>query len=225
MFLDTTAAWTCGSREWLERRLILQGVDAARVLRRVPSGGADAGPGTVARYQVTWNQGTVLDVETEDHIDQIVKTWRLREPDLDVAHLHVVGRLLLAAGRVTRARERALQPFRLTAGDFDVMATLHRAAPPEGLNSKHLSTSALITSGAMTTRLDRLERAGMIERRPDPSDRRAVLVLLTNKGRRTAADAVRAVFRAHEECLQPLSDGERKRLAAGLRLLLPDEQT
>ena len=155
-------------------------------------------------------------------MDQIVETWRAREPELDPSHLHVIGRLLRAASRVSRAREAALAPYRVTAGDFDVMATLYRVAPAEGLNSKHLSTSALITSGAMTTRLDRLERAGMIRRRPDPGDRRAVLVQLTEEGQRAAAQAVRAVFHAHEECLRPLSERDRKTLATLLRRLLSD---
>lgn len=156
-----------------------------------------------------------------DRVDEIVDLWQQREPDLDVSSLHVVGRLLRAAGRVDRARERALEAYGLTPGDFDVIATLRRVGSPEGVNAKHLSASALITSGAMTTRLDRLERAGLVERRPDPADRRAVLVRLTEAGQQQAGAAVRAVLQAHEECLQGLSDRDRQQLATALRKLMP----
>lgn len=157
----------------------------------------------------------------KDHVDEIVELWKRREPDLDTTSLHVVGRLLRVAAEVNRVREQALEQFGLTVGDFDVLATLRRASGPEGLNAKHLSRSALITSGAMTTRLDRLERAGLVERRPDPDDRRAVLVRLTGQGQQTAGDAVRAVLRAHDEYLVDLPDRDRDRLVSALRKLVP----
>ena len=158
-----------------------------------------------------------------DHVDEIVELWRRREPELDVSSLHVVGRLLRVAARVDQVRERALRAYGLTLGDFDVLATLRRIGGPEGVNAKHLSASALITSGAMTTRLDRLERAGLIERRPDPADRRAVLVRLTAEGRRVAGGALESVLQAHEQYLQSLSGRDRDQLVAVLRKLLADE--
>lgn len=160
---------------------------------------------------------------TKDHVDAIVELWNDREPDLDVASLHVVGRLLRVAAEVNRVREGALKPFRVTVGDFDVLATLLRMSGPAGLNAKHLSNSALITSGAMTTRLDRLERAGLIERRPDPDDRRGVLVRLTGRGRKTAGAAVRAVLDAHDAYLAELPDRDRDRLVTALRKLTPKD--
>jgi DNA-binding MarR family transcriptional regulator len=72
----------------------------------------------------------------------------------------------------------------------------------------------------MTTRLDRLERAGLVERRPDPDDRRGVLVRLTRRGQQSAGDAVRAVLSAHDEYLQGLPDRDRDKLVAALRKLL-----
>lgn len=156
----------------------------------------------------------------KDHVDEIVELWKAREPELDTASLHVVGRLLRVAADINRVRERALEPYELTVGDFDVLATLRRTSGPEGVNAKHLSRSALITSGAMTTRLDRLERAGLVERRPDPDDRRGVLVRLTGQGQRTAGAAVQAVLRAHDEYLAALPDRDRDRLVSALRKLV-----
>jgi DNA-binding MarR family transcriptional regulator len=155
-----------------------------------------------------------------DHVDEIVELWKEREPDVDATSLHVVGRLLRAAAEINRVREDALRQFGLTVGDFDVLATLRRVSGPAGLNAKHLSRSALITSGAMTTRLDRLERAGLVERRPDPDDRRGVLVRLTSRGQQSAGDAVRAVLSAHDDYLRGLPDRDRDKLVAALRKLL-----
>ena len=168
-------------------------------------------------------QDTLRTMATKDHVDRIVELWKEREPDLDAASLHVVGRLLRVAAEVSRVRERALKEFHLTIGDFDVLATLLRMSGPAGLNAKHLSNSALITSGAMTTRLDRLERAGLIERRPDPEDRRGVLVRLTRRGRQTAGAAVRAVLSAHDDYLAELPEKDRDRLVTALRKLTPKD--
>lgn len=157
---------------------------------------------------------------SKDHVDDIVDLWKAREPDLDTGSLHVVGRLLRAAADINRVRERALAQFRITVGDFDVLATLRRTSGPAGLNAKYLSRSALVTSGAMTTRLDRLERAGLVERRPDPDDRRGVLVRLTGQGHQVAGDAVQAVLHAHDEYLAALPDGDRVQLVSALRKLV-----
>lgn len=155
-----------------------------------------------------------------DHVDRLVAVWREREPDLDVASLEVVGRLLRAAAHVERAREAALAPHGLSLGDYDVLATLRRVGGDAGVNPKDLAGSALITSGAMTSRLDRLESAGLVERRPDPVDRRAVRVRLTRAGRTAADRALADVLAAHEDLLSPLSRRERESTAAALRKLL-----
>ena len=126
----------------------------------------------------------------------MVQAWADRDPGLDTAPLEVVGRLLLCADHVERAIVAALQPFGLSFGDFDVLNTLRRQGGHEGANPRDLARSSLITSGAMTSRLDRLERAALIERRPDPADRRAVLVHLTEEGERLAEVSLRAVLAA-----------------------------
>lgn len=156
-----------------------------------------------------------------DSVDRIIKTWAERDPGLDTSPLEVVGRLLLCAGHLERAIVAALQPFALSFGDFDVLNTLRRrGGDEEGTNPRDLARSALITSGAMTSRLDRLERAGLVERRPDPSDRRGVLVHLTGQGERLAEQSLHAVLAADEAFLEPLSPRQRDSVAAALKQLL-----
>jgi DNA-binding MarR family transcriptional regulator len=150
----------------------------------------------------------------------MIEAWHRQEPDLDVDPLAVAGRILRCAAHLERAIEAALRPLGLSFGDFDVINTLRRRGDPGGTNPKLLAASALITTGAMTTRLDRLERAGLLVRRPDPSDGRAVLVQLTDRGESLARRAVDAVLDADRRLLEPLDDTERSAVAAGLKRML-----
>jgi DNA-binding MarR family transcriptional regulator len=150
----------------------------------------------------------------------MIEAWHQRDPDLDVAPLAVAGRILRCAAHLERAIETALRPLGLSFGDFDVINTLRRRGDPAGTHPKLLATSALITSGAMTSRLDRLERAGLLVRRPDASDRRAVLVQLTSEGEALAERAVAAVLDADRRFLEPLDERERSAVAASLKLML-----
>jgi DNA-binding MarR family transcriptional regulator len=155
-----------------------------------------------------------------DHVDRLVTQWRDQQPGLDVTSLEVVGRVLRAAAHVERAREAALAPHGLSLGDFDVLATLRRAGGRTGINPRELAGSALITSGAMTSRLDRLEASGLVERHPDPVDRRAVRVRLTAAGREAVDSALTDVLAAHEDVLEPLTRRDRDAVASALRKLL-----
>jgi DNA-binding MarR family transcriptional regulator len=127
---------------------------------------------------------------------------------------------LLCAAHLERAIVSALQPFGLSFGDFDVLNTLRRRGDEEGTKPRDLTQSSLITSGAMTSRLDRLERAGLIDRRPDPTDRRGVLVQLTEQGQRLAEESLHAVIAADEAFLEPLSRRQRDSVASALKQLL-----
>lgn len=155
-----------------------------------------------------------------DSVDRIVELWRDRDPDLDASSLEIVGRILQSAMRIQRLREQALKPLNLSHADFDVFATLLRIGGPDGTNPTVLSSNCMITSGAMTSRLDRLERSGHIKRHPDPADRRGVLIKLTRAGEALARRALDAVFEAHEIVLAELSERDRATAAAVLRKIL-----
>jgi DNA-binding MarR family transcriptional regulator len=155
-----------------------------------------------------------------DSVDRIIQAWAERDPRLDASPLEVAGRLLLGAAHLERAIVAALDPFGLSFGDFDVLNTLRRRGDAAGTKPTELAQSSLITSGAMTSRLDRLERAGLIRRRPDPADRRGVLVRLTRRGERLAEESLHAVIGADEAFLEPLSRRQRQSVASALKQLL-----
>jgi DNA-binding MarR family transcriptional regulator len=157
---------------------------------------------------------------TTDSVDEIVRAWAASDPDVDATPLEVVGRLLLCARHLDAALVAAVAPLGLSFGDFDVLNTLRRRADPGGTNPGELARSSLITSGAMTSRLDRLARAGLIERTPDPADRRGVLVRLTQRGERLAREALNAVLAVDERFLEPLDPAQRATAAELLKRLL-----
>lgn len=150
----------------------------------------------------------------------MVQAWARVDPDLDTSPLDVAGRLLRCAAYLERTIDEALRPLGLTFGDFDVINTLRRLADPGGTNPRTLAASALVTSGAMTSRLDRLESAGLVERHPDPGDRRAILIRLTRTGEERAVKALEAVLAADRRFLEPLDTDDRTAMAVALKRLL-----
>jgi DNA-binding MarR family transcriptional regulator len=160
-----------------------------------------------------------LRVET-DSVDRIVQAWHKRDPQLDSSTLQVIGRLLLCASYHERAVIAALQPFGLSIADFDVLNTLRRVGDRRGSKPTDLAQASLITTGAMTSRLDRLERAALIRRAPDPADRRGILVRLTPRGSKVGRQALHELIAVNNAFLEPLSGHERESLASSLKLLL-----
>jgi DNA-binding MarR family transcriptional regulator len=150
----------------------------------------------------------------------MIEAWAERDPGLDTRPLEVVARLRLCNAHLERAIVTALQPLGLGLGEFDVLNTLRRRGDKEGIKPTDLARSALITSGGMTSRLDRLERHGLIERMPDPGDRRGVLVQLTQRGERLATESLHVVLAADEAFVEPLSQPQRDSVATALKKLL-----
>lgn len=155
-----------------------------------------------------------------DSVDRIVQAWRRRDPELDSSSLEVTGRLVLCASYYERAVIAILQPFGLSIADFDVLNTLRRVGDQHGSKPTDLARSSLITTGAMTSRLDRLERSGLIRRVPDPADRRGVLVRLTSQGSKVARQALQELIAANQAFLEPLSEQQQESIASALKLLL-----
>jgi DNA-binding MarR family transcriptional regulator len=160
-----------------------------------------------------------------DSVDRIVQAWRASAPELDSSILQVTGRLLLCAGYYERAVIAILRPFGLSIADFDVLNTLRRVADERGSKPTDLARASLITTGAMTSRLDRLDRSGLISRTSDPGDRRGVLVRLSARGTEIATQALDAVIAGSEEFFAPVSAAQRESLASALRLLLLRHET
>jgi DNA-binding MarR family transcriptional regulator len=157
-----------------------------------------------------------------DHIDTIVAEWRRERPDLDVAPLGVLGRLFRTASLADAELANAIAPHDLQPGWFDLLAALRRSGAPFELTPTRLLRSTLLSSGGMTKRLDRLAEAGLVERRPDPSDRRSTLVALTAKGKAVVDEAVVTHLANEERILRSLSLTQRHALDDLLRVLLTD---
>jgi DNA-binding MarR family transcriptional regulator len=155
-----------------------------------------------------------------DDVDRIVSAWRRERPDLDVTPLEVLSRISRLARRLDLARGSAFAEHGLDGWEFDVLSALRRAGTPYELSPGQLVTETLVTSGTMTNRVDRLAARGFVERRPDPVDRRGVIVRLTPSGM-AAVDAALADLLAHErDILAELEHDEREGLAGLLRRLL-----
>jgi DNA-binding MarR family transcriptional regulator len=155
-----------------------------------------------------------------DSVDRIIQAWAQRDPTVDAHPLEVVGRLLLCAEHCKQDLVAALRPFDLSFADFDVLNTLRRRGDAQGTNPSDLAASSLITTGAMTSRLNRLERAGLIARMPDPADGRGVRVRLTARGEQLTEQALQAIIAADEAFLEPLDQRRRDEVASALKLLL-----
>ncbi|MER7251416.1 MarR family transcriptional regulator [Kribbella sp. NPDC000426] len=155
-----------------------------------------------------------------DSVDRIMQAWRQRDPKLDSSSLEVTGRLVLVAEYYQRVVAGLLQPFDLSIADFDVLNTLRRVSDPHGCKPSDLARFAMITTGAMTSRLDRLERAGLIRRAPDPDDRRGVLVQLTRQGSKVGRQALEKLIVTNREFLEPLSEQQTASIADALKQLL-----
>lgn len=157
---------------------------------------------------------------SSDHIDRIVAEWNRERPDLDVAGLALFGRLFRVVNLAESALAETMRKHGLHRGWFDLLAALRRAGTPYELNPTQLMAATMLSSGGVTKRLDSMQEAGLLERRPDPSDRRGTLVRLTRRGR-SVVDRVLGEHVANEEVLLgALTQGQRKSLDGLLRLLL-----
>ncbi len=156
----------------------------------------------------------------EDEVDRLVSAWRRERPDLDVEPLEVLSRISRLARHLDRARRTAFAEHSLEPWEFDVLTALRRAGAPYQLSPGQLLTQTLVTSGTMTNRIDRLAGKELVQRLPDPGDRRGVLVRLTESGRDRADEALAGLLAHERALLAELSTTQRADLAGLLRQLV-----
>jgi DNA-binding MarR family transcriptional regulator len=161
-----------------------------------------------------------MEVVEKDGLDRILEQWAEERPDLDASPMGVFGRLSRAEKLLERSLSGTFRRFGLVRGEFDVLGTLRRSGDPYSLTPTELYRSTMLSSGAMTNRLDRLEERGLVRRSPDPGDRRGVLITLTEEGLGLIEEAVGAHVEGEEELLGALSGEDREQLACLLRKLL-----
>jgi DNA-binding MarR family transcriptional regulator len=156
-----------------------------------------------------------------DRADLAIEQWGRERPELPSLPMAVLGRLSEASERILRDHmnplfaEAGLQP-----GEFDVLASLRRSGKPYMLSPTQLYEALMISSGGMTARLDRLEKAGYVERRPDPGDRRGKLIALTEAGRRLIDKTLDRHVANEQRILSSLTPAEQEKLNALLKKLI-----
>jgi DNA-binding MarR family transcriptional regulator len=155
-----------------------------------------------------------------DEVDRLVAAWARERPDLDVRPLEVLSRVTRLARHLDRARRTAFAAHGLEVWEFDVLAALRRAGRPYALSPGRLLEQTMVTSGTMTNRVDRLESRGLVQRLPDPADRRGVRVRLTPRGKDRVDAALSDLLERERSLLAGLSPQHQQELSALLRELV-----
>lgn len=155
-----------------------------------------------------------------DEVDTIVEAWRRERPDLDVDPLHVLSRISRLAAVLDERRANAFVEHGLQGYEFDVLSVLRRSGEPFERTAGELAALTHVTSGTMTSRINRLSEREFVTRHPDPVDGRLVRVRLTAAGRARVDAALSALVDSERELLATLDTPQRGELADRLRDLL-----
>ncbi len=155
-----------------------------------------------------------------DAVDRMLETWEHEWPGLDVSSLSVISRIARASRLLTDRIDDNFEEHGLSGWGYRLLATLRHSAPPQQLTPTALARAVMVTSGAMTKQLDRLEDEGLLYRMPDPDDRRGILISLTPRGRELIDEIILAHIAHEHELLAGLTSDERDTLASLLRKLL-----
>jgi DNA-binding MarR family transcriptional regulator len=149
---------------------------------------------------------------TEDHVARIQAEWRTERPDVDTSPQGVIGRLHRIANHLTGELTLLYAKYGLTEGEFDVLAALRRAGTPYERAPGEIALHTMVTTGAVTKRVDRLEEAGLVERRRSDADGRGRVVRLTPAGRRLFDKAFTAHMANERRLLEGLTPEQAKQL-------------
>ncbi|MFI0454397.1 MarR family winged helix-turn-helix transcriptional regulator [Actinomadura sp. 6N118] len=155
-----------------------------------------------------------------DAVAAVIEQWRRERPDVDVSPLEVVARVM----RISRLWDKEIKDFLarhdLEPGEFDMLSTLRRSGEPFELTAGTFLKASLVTTGAITLRVDRMDAKGLVTRVRDEGDRRSVKIRLTPHGLEVI-DQVLPLHLANEaRLLEALGEGENRELASMLCRLL-----
>ena len=157
---------------------------------------------------------------TYDHVARIQAEWQAELPDVDTSPQGVIGRLHRIANHLTGELTLLYAKYGLTEGEFDVLAALRRAGAPYERAPGELALHTMVTTGAVTKRVDRLEQAGLVDRRRSDADGRGRVVRLTPAGRRLIDKAFTAHMTNERRLLEPLSAAQQTQLEKLLTIWL-----
>jgi len=155
-----------------------------------------------------------------DNVDRELDEWAASLPDVDLSGRHILWRIALTSKLVDRRLTESAREYGLGGSTVRLMLALLRSLPEHQLSPGQLAREVGLTSGTMTVAIDQLEGRGLVERRPDPLDRRALLVRLTPMGKELIERAHQAYLIEEREMLRALDAHEREQLIGLLRKLL-----
>ena len=156
----------------------------------------------------------------DDLTDRVLKGWLGARPDLEVGPLQVTGRLSRIGPLLAKRQESVFGRLGLNRGEAGALSALRIAGPPHRLSPTRLGRGLMLSSAGVTSRIDRLERRGLVRRLADPDDRRGVIVELTDQGLEVVDAAVAAIAISDRQLLERLDAEEIAQLEAILRKLL-----
>ena len=154
-----------------------------------------------------------------DEVDYIVEAWKAERPELDLTPLEVLSRVTRIGKRLDRLRRSVFAAHGVDVWEFDVLATLRRSGKPYQLSPSALMEQTMVTSGAMTNRINRLLSRGLVTRDTDSDDGRRVVVGLRPEGKRLVDRALDDLLAAEEQALTRLGVNDRTELVSLLRVL------
>ncbi|OQS13846.1 MarR family transcriptional regulator [Nocardia donostiensis] len=155
-----------------------------------------------------------------DAVDQAVEAWRRERPDVDITPFAVVARVTRLARIWNSEIAEFFAEHDLDLGEADVLTTLRRAGAPYELTAGALVRASMVTSGAITKRIDRMTAKGLLTRVPPTTDRRTVLIRLSPRGKEVIDDLFADHIANNARLLQPLDRAHTEQLADALRTLL-----
>jgi DNA-binding MarR family transcriptional regulator len=156
----------------------------------------------------------------QDSVHHLLNEWRRERPDLDPSPVGIQGRIIRLSAHLFRRIEQFLAPMNLGWEAFSLLVTLRRSGRPYEMRPTDILSESLLTSGAITNRIDRVEQMGLVERHPDARDRRSFMIRLTPAGKKLADKAIALHFAAIDDLLQVLTTDERQQMASLLAKLL-----
>ncbi len=166
-----------------------------------------------------YGYAVIVDAEPRDAVDRIVAQWRAVRADIDISPINVIGRVSRLSRLIDRRLAENFARHGIENWMYDVLATLRRNGEPYELSAGELVRQSMVTTGAITNRIDRLEQRGLVER-AGTDDRRKVIVRLTKKGLRLVDEVATTHMATERELLAHLSEEQRDELAQLLRVSL-----
>jgi DNA-binding MarR family transcriptional regulator len=157
---------------------------------------------------------------TDDLTDRVLGGWAAARPDVELGSLQVTARLSRIGPLLARRQEAVFSRFGLNRGEVGALSALRIAGPPHQLSPTRLGKGLMLSSAGVTSRVDRLERRGLVRRLPDPDDRRGVIVELTEQGRDVVDAAVAALTVSDRDLMERLDPTEAEQLERLLRKFL-----